>query len=383
MYKMMLVDDEPVIVESLQLLFSSCLLNCDVVATASNGREAIELYEKHEPDIIITDVKMPDMNGIEFLKTIMSKRKSDKVIVLSGFDEFSFVRDALQYKAFQYLLKPVDRTELYQVVEQAIQEMEQEKALVCSSNKQKVFDLLRRKIDITEKFDSFSYHRYLVLVVHMTGTVNVEEVFEDIQSREKLLYVYHPHKSQVVIVLGATMEIDMGVEVVIEKVLDYISEATIFVGSEVVELRDLTESYQTALKLGDIQPFVSKQVITDQDYLDVQNLKNDTAEVLRQAKEYIETQYDKGVTNESVAKHFAFSPSYFSTLFKKYHGITFIDHLTNVRIQHACTLLKDTKKTTYEIASLVGYEDQRYFSQVFKRKKAMTPSAYRKESAHK
>lgn len=377
---MMLVDDENLIVESLKLMFSSSSLNCEVVATANSGRQAIELYEKYEPDIIITDVKMPDMSGIEFLKSIIYKRKSDKVIVLSGFDEFSFVRDALQFKAFQYLLKPVDRVELYQVVEQAIQEIEKEQVIIRSSNKQKVFDLLMGKINISENFISLQYSEYRVLIVDTDELINVKDIFEDRQSKEKFMYVYHPNKAQVVIVLGSTTDTLFDTQKTIERVQEGISEATILIGSKVERLEELSVSYQFALRLGSIKQFVGEKIITEKDYLAYQELTNDTAEVLRQAKEYIETHYDKEVTNESVAKHFAFSPSYFSTLFKKYHGITFIDHVTNVRIQRACKLLKDTKKPTYVIASLVGYEDQRYFSQVFKRKMGMTPSAYRKNN---
>ncbi|OIJ21274.1 hypothetical protein BKP45_00370 [Anaerobacillus alkalidiazotrophicus] len=378
MYKVILVDDEKLIVESLKNTVLWEAMNCQVVATANNGRQAIEVYEKYNPDIVITDIKMPDMNGIDFLEAIFPKRKSDKVIVLSGFDEFEFARDALQYKAFQYLLKPVDREELYQVIEKAIKEIGKEKVIIHSTDKQKIFDLLIHKTDQPEQLDHFRYREYSVMVVQTIATDLIEQLLEDIQTEDKLLYVYHPSKGQVVIAFGTNEKVMVDMEFIANKIRNNISEAVILIGSETRDLKNLNISYEFALKLGAIRQFVEKNIITEEDYQAYQELTNDSAEVLKAAKEYIETNYQRNVTNESVAKHFGFSSSYFSTLFKKHHGITFIDHITNVRIKHACSLLKDTKKPTYAIASLVGYEDQRYFSQVFKRKMGVTPSTYRK-----
>ncbi len=377
----MLIDDENIIVESLKKTIAWESLNCQVIATASNGREAIELYNKYKPDIVITDIKMPDMSGIDFLVSIVPERKSDKIIVLSGYDEFSFARAALKYKAYQYLLKPIDREELYQVIQQAIIEIEEEKQMIHSTDKQKIYEILIRKIDISEQLDDFNFHEYGVVIVE---NVNSEDLaLEDVHTKDTFMYVYHQNKSRVVIVFGSIRDVMSKIELVAkEKILDTFPEAIVLVGTVTDKLKNLNHSYEFAVKLTSISSFVDSRMITVNDYNSYQELTNDSAEVLKQAKEYIETHYQKDVTNESVAKHFGFSPSYFSTLFKKYHGLTFIDHLTNVRIKHACRLLEDTKKPTYLIANLVGYEDQRYFSQVFKRKMGLTPSAYRKDHSN-
>lgn len=381
MYKVILVDDEKLIVESLKHTLSWESLNCQVVATAHTGRQAIELYEKYEPDIVITDVKMPDIDGIAFLESILPRRKSDKVIVLSGFDEFAFARDALQYKAFQYLLKPIDREELYQVIEQAIKEIEKEKVISHSTDKQKIFDLLTQKASSPEQLTHFSYREYGVVVMQIEDVQSVEQLLNDIQTDNKLMYVYQPSKGHVLTVLGSNSRVKGDMEMMAEDVHNTIPSAIIAIGLTIDRISDIHRSYELAMDLVAIQQFINKKIITEEDYVTYQELTTDTSELLKRAKEYIEKHYQKNVSNESIAKLFGFSPSYFSTLFKKHHGKTFIDHVTDVRIKHACWLLKETKKPTYAIASLVGYDDQRYFSQVFKRKIGVTPSEYRKKES--
>ncbi|WP_332634450.1 response regulator transcription factor [Halalkalibacter flavus] len=381
MYKVVLIDDEKLIVESLKNTVPWETFNCRVVATGNNGKQAVELYEKHEPDLVITDIKMPVMSGIAFLEAIAPKRKADKVIVLSGFDEFAFARDALKYKAYHYLLKPIDRDELYQVIEKAIKEIEKEKKVNVSTDKQKIFDLLVQKNTSLPHPLEQLYLQFGVMVIQLDNFHLVEDHLVDIHTDQKLRYVYHPSKGQVVIAFALTGNLVVEMETFATKIQNEVENVAIFIGTITDRLETIHLSYEFAMKLEAISPYVDKKVITKTDYEAYQELTNDSAEVLKQAKAYIENNYQKEVTHESVAKQFGFSPSYFSTLFKKHHGITFIDHVTNVRIKHACRLLKDTKKPTYAIANLVGYEDQRYFSQVFKRKVGQTPSAYRKKES--
>ncbi len=99
--------------------------------------------------------------------------------------------------------------------------------------------------------------------------------------------------------------------------------------------------------------------------------------LLLHAKEYLDTNYDKGVTLEEVAEKIGLSSYYLSKLFKERYQVTFIEYLTNRRLQKAKDLLLDGKTPLKEIALTIGYKDPNYFSRVFKKETGLSPREYR------
>lgn len=112
MYKVIIVDDEEVIQKGLSNLIDWNELNMEVVGFASNGLRAMELISKLNPDIMICDIKMPVMDGIALLRGLYENKSVMNTIILSGYDDFKYVKEALKYKVENYLLKPVDKDEL-------------------------------------------------------------------------------------------------------------------------------------------------------------------------------------------------------------------------------------------------------------------------------
>jgi two-component system, response regulator YesN len=101
------------------------------------------------------------------------------------------------------------------------------------------------------------------------------------------------------------------------------------------------------------------------------------AKLMKSAGEYMEQHYSEDLSLGKVADHIYLSHSYFSDLFKQEMGISFIECLINIRIEHAKTLLKDLNLKMYEISSLVGYEDSNYFSRIFKKTVGISPVEFR------
>lgn len=122
MYKLLIVDDEITIREGIANGIDWNELQISTVTMAETGEEAITSYEKLKPDLIITDIRMPGLNGLDFVHRIHSGVESQdaKIVFLSGYDDYEYVRRAMQLKAFDYLLKPIDPLELKGVVKKIV-----------------------------------------------------------------------------------------------------------------------------------------------------------------------------------------------------------------------------------------------------------------------
>ena len=110
--KLMLVDDQSLFTESLCTFLNNYAEDMRVVSKASNGREAVKFCDIEKPDIILMDINMPKMNGIEAVKIIKTKHPEIRIIMLSTYDEDAYVREALLSGASGYLLKDLSPTEL-------------------------------------------------------------------------------------------------------------------------------------------------------------------------------------------------------------------------------------------------------------------------------
>ena len=110
MLKVLLVDDEPFITQGLLKLIDWAKEGYEVVNTASNGQEAYEYIKNNHVDIVVTDIKMPVMNGIDFLKKIREEGYNDiEVVILSGYKDFEYAMEGMKYGCAGYVLKPVEK----------------------------------------------------------------------------------------------------------------------------------------------------------------------------------------------------------------------------------------------------------------------------------
>ncbi|MBQ0064880.1 MAG: response regulator transcription factor [Firmicutes bacterium] len=115
MIKVLIADDQELIRQSLEIVLSAHK-DIDVVATAKDGLEVIEKVRKHHPDVILMDIRMPNMDGVYCTKEIKEKYPNIKIIILTTFDDDEFVFSALKYGASGYLLKGVSMDELYKAI---------------------------------------------------------------------------------------------------------------------------------------------------------------------------------------------------------------------------------------------------------------------------
>ncbi|MBO9597280.1 MAG: response regulator, partial [Cohnella sp.] len=126
MYKVLIVDDEPRIRDGLSTLIEWDELGFVVVDKAANGIEAMHKYKLLEPDLIIADIRMPEMNGLELVREIRSAGGTMHVLILSGYADFEYAKQAMTLRIDGYLLKPVDEDELIDYLIKLKKELDQE-----------------------------------------------------------------------------------------------------------------------------------------------------------------------------------------------------------------------------------------------------------------
>ncbi|MCX7695201.1 MAG: response regulator [Caloramator sp.] len=115
MFKVVIIEDEEIIRNGLILTIDWLSMDCTVVGTAENGLEGLNLIKEQKPDIVITDIKMPIMDGIEMLKQA-TKETSFYSIILTSYSEFEYAKQAISLKVYEYLLKPIDEEELIKII---------------------------------------------------------------------------------------------------------------------------------------------------------------------------------------------------------------------------------------------------------------------------
>lgn len=112
MYKVIIADDEEDLRRAIiqKIDWNEC--GFEIIGDAENGIEALEMVENLEPDLLITDIKMPMMTGLELAEKVRSVSPATQIVILSGYDEFEYARQAIQYNIIRYLLKPISASEL-------------------------------------------------------------------------------------------------------------------------------------------------------------------------------------------------------------------------------------------------------------------------------
>ncbi|MCR5108838.1 MAG: response regulator [Lachnospiraceae bacterium] len=149
MYKAMIIDDEEPVRIAVNKLADWKKYNVDEIYQAENGMEALKSMRELRPDIIFVDMNMPVLDGVRFLEKASKEFPDARFIVISGYDDFSYAQSAIRYGAVEYLLKPIDASELNRSIERAI----------LSINPEETFE---------EKEENYTTAEDVILLIHRT-----------------------------------------------------------------------------------------------------------------------------------------------------------------------------------------------------------------------
>lgn len=145
MYKVVIVEDENLILQGLVYSIPWDQLGCVVVGTGRNGIEGIEAIKEHNPDIVIVDINMPILDGLGMLKETC-KEFNYIAIVLSGYSNFEYAKEAIHWGAIRYLLKPLNREELFSAVEEAKKQSDIKKNWLASQQARKDLESIQMNL---------------------------------------------------------------------------------------------------------------------------------------------------------------------------------------------------------------------------------------------
>jgi two-component system response regulator YesN len=203
MLRVLIIDDEPLIRKGLKTIIRWNDYGFDICGEASYGRDGLEKIKELKPDLIIVDVKMPGMSGLDMLQELKSSDADCKAIILSGYSDFTYAQKAMEYDTEYYLLKPVDRKSLIEKVKtlyDSIMKEKKEKEYLSKSvliMREKILENLvngvvdesfHEKINDTYGF-GFPWDYYQVILMEAEATQDVEEQLMQSAKLEALRYI--------------------------------------------------------------------------------------------------------------------------------------------------------------------------------------------------
>ncbi|WP_010261872.1 response regulator transcription factor [Treponema primitia] len=481
MYKIILVEDEPAAAEHIRDILRIYCPQFELAAAGDNGKTGLELARQYHPDILLTDIRMPVMDGLELIRTLHEELPDIKTIILSGYQDFEYARTALRHGTVDYLLKPISPATLRASLDRVV-------PLIENEQRQNRLSLLRQLLGEDapppDKLNAyFPAPLYTAALMRINGLPSrfspliggiMDRAGEDwftLTGRDEMEYLHiatgelpNDHFTDVfkhqeipgytttliwgqpfpltelpMVVRSLYKALDQGLIIGMTQLIvahltnqrlipksppadwEFKDSLRLFLRENKPDrikklLEDLLNQYrreeqsQLALEqvvrsfLGDIKYELKSPVSPEEIELMINDAfayatcygdlsaslmdvldkilpnqtiaKVDTPEFFTLIKKYLSAHLAESLSLQSLSGHFGISQTYISRLFRKYTGQSFINYLTIIRIEKAKEYMTDRELLIRDIAALVGYSDQFYFSRVFRTITGRSPSEW-------
>lgn len=517
--KAIIIDDEKHVRDGLTLLAEWEKHGIQTILEAEDGEQAIDIIKEHRPEIIFTDMRMPRRDGISLLKWLHSSDFTSKTIVVSGHDDFEYMRNALLYKSFDYILKPIEPEILNETLGKAVKEwneqartrkfrMEEGQVLneVKPLYRDRLFSNLCQTGNLSVSLENKVKNEYGISLNHqelMVAMIPVNPIilkafqgekelafftlsnicnemlsksndgvcFRNINSEEELVIlfwnarnaayllqeiqsiIFQYIKCSTILALGDKSEnikeayessrsVLLKHDLLIQKkivtqidvskkrllhLLDHSNElqlairsgSTVQMEAQVKKLINMLET-ECTLSLEQVKMWENQFNLLKNNWLKEYEINSDSAlyqginywnedgtfsfekftkekneefkeliktlsntkyqkekNSMQRIEEYLQQHYQEDITLQEIADRFFLSREYISRKFKQDYQSTLTDYLTNIRMEKAKMLLANPYLKIYEVAYGVGYQNEKYFSKVFKKHQGFTPNEYR------
>lgn len=343
--KALIVDDHSFARSGLMSLIDWKSMGFDSVLEADDGEAALQIALNNSPDLVITDVKMPVMDGIELTRRLRETIVDTYIIMLSAYDEWEFARAAMQYNVSDYIIKPL--------TEENIRQLSQKIEYI-------VADSIRKKSYRSAILNSKHIEEYILAALKDQSTSKISHLFEhklpDMNLRP------NDAKDCCIILVNLLFNYLRKMEYPYPKLDENEIEAIDYVNF----LKNVSQLYSYTYQLYlDFLQFTSRKV--------------DGAKVYaEQIKKHIINHYaEDSLSVESIAAELHLTPAYVGSIFKQYENINIISYINDYRIKKASEILSDNTLTVSQVGRKVGIPDPNYFTRLFKRSKGITPTEFR------
>ncbi|WP_172200628.1 response regulator [Saccharibacillus qingshengii] len=433
--KVLIVDDETHVREAIRLLIDWERYEPAEVLEASSGREAVAMIERHAPHIVLTDMIMPAGGGIDLLEWISRSAPDTKTLVVSGHGDFDFARQTLRYGGMDYLLKPIDADQLNDSFSRAVRswqigeasrrqllaqamEVNRFKPVYCDKLCSDLLGATAARETAEREFaGEFGLAEPFGMV--RSAVVRLSEdlpLWRKYAGRTELLFFTLANVANEVLGygrdgyafrnLGREREIALffwngaahageklalindGLEAVLGEPMHF----GIGGCSDGLEggLRSSYLQAEEALKRLHPQPAGAASSLSAspasggavEAYIHAfEGGSSAGAAIMEEIAAHIREHYREDLTLQDLADRFFLSREYISRRFKREFGENVFDYLANVRLERAKRLLLGSEMTVVRIAELVGYQDEKYFSRVFKKATGCSPNEFRRGAA--
>ena len=410
-----IVDDDAVMRFGLKTLIPWEDTEFVLLGEAANGREALTLIQTCRPEIVVTDMKMPVMDGVALIRALREQKQPPAILALSSYDDYELVREALRLGAADYLLKMDLSPALFlQALRSmtAVPSVPQETGVRLNALRtQLVKNIISRFFvsdqDLTaqmyEAGVDFTRDPVWVLVLrsdlrntlendeeqaeqYRTISLSVINIAEEIaqdclegfctEGYDGAFYILGTLRDGQADPDERLLRLGNRLSRMIEQYLDVtVSVGIASGGADVDGLFHACSHARCASRQAQRQQATALLYQADMD-----ELHGDTAmpeSVISRAKTYIDRHYAEKIVLPDLAAQLGITPNYLSSLMKKQLGMTFSEYVLNVRMEQARKLLSDSDLRINEIAVRVGYDNLFYFSKLFKRVYGVSPRNFR------
>jgi two-component system response regulator YesN len=410
-YKVFLVEDEIVTREGIRDTVDWGAAGYQFCGEAPDGEIALPLIRERRPETVITDIKMPFMDGLQLCRILRETLPATKIIILSGHDEFKYAQEAIQIGVTEYLLKPIIPQDLLAALHKVARQIDEERqtsahlqALQAQMASHRsmlrercLLDLVTSNTssaDFIEQAQSLEIDLlapwYQVLVIRAVLRAGappyslcqqVDEIIAEIIGDIDAIVSFKQGLEESILIVKGEAPDALASQVqrlseLLDRRLAYL--AVIGVGHATERLGTIAQSFAQALAQISAGESPAPAGMPAQ-LGDHHREQSHSAALIAKARSYIDANYaDPNISLSLVAAQVLLSPTYFSVVFAREVGETFIEYLTNVRIRRAMELLRTTSLTSSEIAYQIGYHNPRYFYSVFRKVAGLPPNEFRR-----
>ncbi len=397
MFKAIIIDDEKIARETLKKYCMAYAGDFEIVRSFSNSPEALKYLEKNDVDVVFTDVKMPDITGIDIAKWIYENKPYIKVIMVSGYGEFQYAQEAIRYKVLYYLLKVIDPDEFKEMMKRLKNELLKKKDIYKNNQielEMFFYDVLCNMFESREEIiDKFSQlctipaekavckiltikfkdlYIFLKEKWHYDADMfnnAITNIIKVIHNQCFVMNIKDEDEYKYLLLFSQENQIGLSDEEIEKKITE-----TIGIGTEVIE--NYNKSF---FELCDPD---EKTIVDEEEKVKLINSHeldeklNKKSKFIDEVIEYINRNFETGILKNDVAKHFNMNRDYLGRQFKEITGKGISEYMFDLRMERAVYLIGQNINAD-KVCKMIGYNDTRSFRRLFRKYTGKTIQEYR------